>query len=158
VAFYYAFIQCYSIFLVIPSSCGVLSWLYLRPYSIAFAIVICLWGIVFVEYWKKQEIDLSIRWQVKGVGALKVNRVQYMWEKEVVDPTTGEVTKVFPAHKRLLRQLLFLPFAALAGLALGTLLVVIFVLEALVSDVYEGDLNEYWVLRGLTSKLEIAAH
>lgn len=149
VAFYYAFIQCYSIFLIIPSACGVLSWLYLPPYSITFAFIICLWSIVFVEYWKKQEIDLSIRWEVKGVGALKVNRIQYTWEQEVADPTTGEIKKTFPAHKRLLRQLLFLPFAALAGLALGTVLVAIFVLEALLSDVYEGDLKDYWVQHGL---------
>lgn len=144
-AFYYAFIQRYSLFLLVPTLCGALFWFYSRPYSITFGIINCLWGIGFTEYWKKQEIDLSIRWNVRGVGALKVNRVEYKWEKEVVNPTTGEIQKVFPAHKRLLRQLLFLPFAALAGIALGTVLVFIFVMEALISDVYDGEHKEYWV-------------
>jgi anoctamin-10 len=68
---------------------------------------------VFVEYWKREEADLSIRWDVKGVGELKVNRPQYVWEREELDTVTGEVKRIFPTHKRILRQLWFLPFAAL---------------------------------------------
>lgn len=145
VAFYYAFIQAYSLFLIIPATCGFLFWLFSQPYSAAFGAVVCLWGIVFVEWWKWKEVDLSIRWNVKGVGSLKVNRVQYTWDKEEVDPVTGDVKKIFPVHKRLMRQLLFLPFAALAGLALGGVLVVTFFAEAVISDVYGGDLKSYWV-------------
>lgn len=44
-----------------------------------------------------------------------------------------------------MRQLLFLPFAALAGLALGGMLVVTFFIEAIISDVYGSQLEEYWV-------------
>ena len=100
---------------------------------------------MFVEWWKRQETDLSIRWDVKGVGALKVNRVQYAWEREETDPITGETSKTFPAHKRAARQLLFLPFAALAGLALSSVLVVTFLAEAIISDVYGEELAGYWV-------------
>ena len=105
VAFYYAFIQCYSIFLIAPTACGILTWLFSGPYSPSFAIFVCLWGILFVEYWKREEIDLSIRWDVRGVGELKVNRPQYVWEREETDPVTGEVKRIFPTHKRVLRQL-----------------------------------------------------
>lgn len=145
VAFYYAFIQCYSIFLIIPTICGTLTWLFSGPYSSAFAVFTCLWGIVFVEYWKRQEIDLSIRWDVRGVGGIKVNRPQYVWEREEVDSVTGELKRVFPTHKRILRQLWFLPFAALAGVVLGTVLLVTFALEALMSDVYGSVLEDRWV-------------
>jgi hypothetical protein len=100
---------------------------------------------VFVEWWKKQETDLSIRWNVQGVGVLKVNRVQYSWEKEEMDLITGEVKKISPAHKRLARQLLFLPFAALAALVLSIVLVVTFLIEAIISDVYGEELANYWV-------------
>lgn len=110
-----------------------------------FGIVTCIWSIVFVEWWKRQETDLSIRWDVKGVGALKVNRVQYAWEKEEPDPITGEVRRIFPARKRAARQLLFLPFAALAGLALSSVLMVTFLAEAIISDVYGEELASYWV-------------
>lgn len=145
VAFYYAFIQCYSLFLVVPTACGAITWLFSGPYSSAFAIFTCLWGVLFVEYWKREEIDLSIRWDVRGVGELKVNRPQYVWEREEVDPVTGQVHRIFPTRKRILRQLWFLPFALLAGLALGTVLLITFALEALMSDVYGGLLEDRWV-------------
>jgi anoctamin-10 len=153
VAFYYAFIQCYSIFLIAPTACGILAWLFSGPYSPSFAIFTCLWGILFVEYWKREEVDLSIRWDVRGVGELKVNRPQYVWEREETDPVTGEVKRIFPTHKRVLRQLWFLPFAALAGLALGTVLLVTFALEALMSDVYGKLLEERWYLQYLPTIL-----
>ncbi|KAG9516607.1 putative plasma membrane stress response protein, partial [Aureobasidium melanogenum] len=153
VAFYYAFIQAYSLFLIVPASCGTLFWLFSKPYSIAFGAVICVWSITFVEWWKKQELELSIRWNVRGVGALKVNRVQYIWEKDEMDPVTGEVKKVFPTHKRLARQLLFLPFAALAGLALSSVLVVTFLIEAMISDVYGEALASYWAIQYLPTIL-----
>ncbi|OGM44725.1 plasma membrane stress response protein (Ist2) [Aspergillus bombycis] len=143
VAYYFAFIQCYSTFLVFPAAWGVFTWLYLGPYSITSAVVNCLWCIVFVEYWKIRETDLSLRWNVRGVGALKVNRPQYIWDKEVRDSVTGETVRVFPAHKQFLRQLLLLPFASIASLALGSLIVVTFAMEILIGEVYTGPFKEY---------------
>lgn len=146
VAFYYAFIQSYSLFLLVPSAIGILFWIFSGLYSPSFSCMICLWGIVFVEYWKRSEIDLSIRWDVRGIGELKVNRPQYVWDKEILDANTGKTHRVFSTRKRLARQLLFLPFALLAGLVLGTALVATFVLEALISDVYKDTLADRWVI------------
>ncbi|KAB8237131.1 anoctamin family protein [Aspergillus alliaceus] len=143
VAYYFAFIQCYSTFLVFPAVWGVFSWLYLGPYSIASAFVNCLWSIVFVEYWKIRETDLSLRWNVKGVGVLKVNRPKYVWDKEVRDSVTGEIVRVFPAHKQFMRQMLLLPFATIASIALGSLIVVTFVMEIFISEVYTGPFKDY---------------
>ncbi|KAG9565461.1 putative plasma membrane stress response protein, partial [Aureobasidium melanogenum] len=153
VAFYYAFIQAYSLFLIVPASCGTLFWLFSRPYSIAFGAVLCVWSITFVEWWKRQELELSIRWKVKGVDALKVNRVQYTWEKEETDPITGETKKIFSTRKRLARQLWFVPFAALASLALSSVLVVTFLIEAMISDVYGEALASYWAIQYLPTIL-----
>ncbi|KAK6004902.1 hypothetical protein QM012_007681 [Aureobasidium pullulans] len=153
VAFYYAFIQAYSLFLIVPASCGTMFWLLSKPYSIAFGAVVCIWSITFVEWWKRQELDLGIRWGVKGVHALKVNRVQYTWEKEETDLITGEVKKIFPTHKRLARQLLFLPFAAFSSFALSSVLVVTFLAEAMISDVYGEALASYWALKYLPTIL-----
>lgn len=147
VAFYYAFIQAYSIFLLVPSTLGVLWYFLVGSYSISFGTMVGLWSIVFVEYWRRQETDLALRWDVKGVQELKVNRPQYVWDKEYVDPTTGEKVRSFSKHSRLLRQALFVPFALLAGIALGTVLVASFLLEAYMTDVYGGPFKEYWVRR-----------
>ncbi|KAL2818684.1 calcium-activated chloride channel-domain-containing protein [Aspergillus granulosus] len=143
VAFYFAFIQSYSSFLVFPAGWGIVSWWYWGSYSIPFAIGNCLWAIVFVEYWKIRETDLALRWQVNGVGVLKVTRAKYVWEKEIRDPNTGEIVQYFSPYRQFLRQLLLVPFASVASLALGGLIVVTFVLEVFISEVYTGSLKGY---------------
>ncbi|KAL5340954.1 calcium-activated chloride channel-domain-containing protein [Aspergillus crustosus] len=143
VAFYFAFIQSYSSFLVFPAAWGAVTWWYFGSYSITFAVGNCLWAIVFVEYWKIRQTDLSLRWEVNGVGALKVSRNQYVFDREVRDPITGEVSQVFSPYRQFLRQLLLIPFASIASLALGSLIVVTFVLEVFISEVYVGSLKGY---------------
>ncbi|KAJ5452486.1 Anoctamin/TMEM 16 [Penicillium cf. griseofulvum] len=143
VAFYYAFIHCYSLFLVVPAALGILGWLYLGPYSIVYGAVLCAWCIVFVEYWKIREADLSQRWDVKGVGRLKVNRRQYVWEKEVKDSISGQVKQVFPSWKQFTRQLLLVPFASVTSVALGALIVASFASEVFISEVYDGPFKGY---------------
>lgn len=143
VAFYFAFIQSYSSFLVFPAVWGTVTWWYLGPYSITFAIGNCLWAMVFVEYWKIREKDLSLRWEVKGVGALKVTRTQYIWEKEVKDPITGQTVQVFSPYRQFLRQLLLVPFASVAAAALGGLIVITFAMEVFISEVYTGSFQGY---------------
>ena len=97
-----------------------------------------LWCVTFVEYWKRQEIDLGVRWGVKGVAGIQQKRREFQHEKEVRDPVTGETIQVFPATKRLSRQLLQVPFALLAVLALGTLIATCFGIEIFLSEVYNG--------------------
>lgn len=143
VAFYYAFIHCYSSFLVFPAIWGIFCWFYFGSYSIAFGVVNCVWCMVFVEYWKIREMDLSDRWDVTDVGTLKVNRIQYIGDQESIDPITGEVCKSFSARKQFLRQMLLIPFASAAAFALGSLIVVTFAMEVFISEIYDGAMKTY---------------
>ena len=93
---------------------------------------------MFIEYWKRQEVDLGVRWGVKGVSAIQEKRREFQHEKEIKDPITGETLQVFPATKRLYRQLLQLPFAVLASLALGVIIATCFGIEIFLSEVYSG--------------------
>ena len=144
-AFYFAFTQSYSAFLTFPAVLGVLCWLYYGSYSIAFALVNCIWSVVLVAYWKLKETDLSIRWGVKGVGVLKATRMEFVWDREVIDPLTGELRKVFSSRKQVLRQMLQIPFGILAGVVLGLLVVATFAMEVLISEMYQGPFKTYLV-------------
>jgi predicted outer membrane lipoprotein len=117
---------------------GFSSWVLLGHFSATYAVVNALWSVVFLEYWKRQELDLSLRWGVKGVSAIQQKRREFQHEKEVTDPITGEKLQVFPATKRLSRQVLQIPFAALAILLLGTLIATCFGIEIFISEVYKG--------------------
>ncbi|KAF2090717.1 hypothetical protein K490DRAFT_71072 [Saccharata proteae CBS 121410] len=144
VAFYFAFLQTYIVSLLFPAITGLFAWLYLPHYSLVYAIIISVWCIFFLEYWKLKEIDLSLRWNVKGVGSLKVNRPSFRYEKEILDTTTGEVKKHFPVWKHVARHTLQVPFTIAAVLVLGTLITFVFTIEIFISEVYNGPLKTYW--------------
>ncbi|RPA91933.1 DUF590-domain-containing protein [Choiromyces venosus 120613-1] len=145
IAFYFAFLQSYLSFLVIAAAIGVGAYILLPQYSPVFAISNCLWSVIFVEYWKRQEVDLAVRWSVRNVSQLQNKRAQFIHEKEVEDPVTGEVVKFFPAWKRLLRQILQIPFALGASCMLSALYAVVFAIEILLSEVYTGPLKSVLV-------------
>jgi len=145
IAFYFAFTQSYFQFLLFPAAFGFSSWVLLGHFSSVYGIVNSLWCVVFIEYWKRQEVDLGVRWGVKGVSAIQEKRRDFQYEKEVKDPVTGETVQIFPATKRLGRQLLQVPFALLASLALGTIIATCFGIEIFLSEVYNGPFKGYLV-------------
>ncbi|KAH6838589.1 calcium-activated chloride channel-domain-containing protein [Chaetomium sp. MPI-CAGE-AT-0009] len=84
-----------------------------------------------------KQIDLSIRWDVKGVGTVKVNRPQFRWERIVVD-STGRKRHYVSRRKQVLRQLVQIPVMAVATLVLSLIILGVFALETLVSEGYNG--------------------
>ena len=145
VGFYFAFLQSYFRFLLFPAAFGFSCWLLLGSFSIIYTVVNCLWGVIFIEYWKRQEEDLSCRWQTKGVSVVKSKRREFKPEREVQDQITGEVRGVFPATLRLQRQLLQVPFALVSAVALGAIIATCFAIEIFISEVYTGPLKSYLV-------------
>jgi anoctamin-10 len=143
-AFYFAFIQTYFRSLFFPCAAGIFAWAFLSKYSLFFALVIGIWCTVFLEYWKIKQTDLAIRWDVRGVGDLKVNRPQFRYEKEVVD-SAGRVRHYFPRWKRILRQLVVVPFVLVSTILLGMLIALVFVVETYISEAYEGPYKFYLV-------------
>lgn len=145
IAFYFAFLQSYFQFLIFPAAFGFGAWLLLGQFSWFYAIVNCLWSVVFFEYWKKKEVDLAVQWGVRGVSKIQHPRTQFQFEREATDPVTGEIVKVFSPFKRLQRQLLQVPFALACLLVLGGLIVTCFSIEIFISEVYNGPFKQYLV-------------
>lgn len=138
IAFYFAFTQSYFTFLIFPAVFGFSSWMLLGHFSPVYAVINALWCIVFTEYWKHQEVDLGIRWGVRGVSRIDTKRKDFQYEKEIIDPVTGERIQIFPATTRLQRQLLQVPFALGAACVLGSLIATCFGIEIFISEVYDG--------------------
>lgn len=132
-------------FLTAPAAVGFSTWLLLPHFSSIYAIFATLWCVVFVEYWKHQEQDLAVRWGVRGVSSIDTKRREFAHEKEMTDPVSGETVQIFPATKRLQRQLLQIPFALGAVLVLGSLIATAFGIEIFISEVYDGPLKNVLV-------------
>lgn len=145
IAFYFTFLQTYLIFLVFPAAFGFAAWVLLGNFSSIYAVASCIWSVVFIEYWRKQETDLRIRWACSGVSAIQAKRTEFEPTRERRDPVTGETIKDFPKMTRLARQLLQIPFALLASLALGGLIAICFGIEIFISEVYSGPLKSVLV-------------
>ncbi|KAJ4376447.1 hypothetical protein N0V83_001731 [Neocucurbitaria cava] len=145
IAFYFAFTQSYFTFLVFPAAFGFAAWLFLGSFSPIYGIVSAVWCTVFTEYWKQQEVDLGIRWGVKGVSKIDIKRKEFQHEKTVTDPITGEQVGFFSASKRFQRQLLQIPFALIAALSLGAVIATCFGIEVFISEVYNGPLKSVLV-------------
>ncbi|KAG4412738.1 hypothetical protein IFR04_014135 [Cadophora malorum] len=145
IAFYFSFLQSYFLFLTFPAGFGAFSWLVLGQFSPVYAIINGLWCIVFVEYWKKQETDLAVQWGVRGVSKIQRKRPAFQHENIMTDPITGEDVKIYSPAKRLARQLLQVPFAIGASLALGSLIATCFGIEIFISEVYDGPFKTYLV-------------
>jgi anoctamin-10 len=150
VAFYFAFIQFYFRSLAFPCIAGILAWAFLPKYSLVFALSIGVWCTVFLEYWKIKQTDLAIRWNVRGVGDLKVNRPQFRYDQEIID-SAGRVRHVFPRWKRIVRQLVVIPFVLVSTLLLGVLIAFVFAIETFIGEAYDGPYKFY-----LVSMLKVA--
>jgi anoctamin-10 len=145
IAFYFAFLQSYFLFLIFPAGFGFCAWTLLGQFSPVYAIINALWGIIFIEYWKKQETDLAVQWGVRGVSKIQHKRPEFKHERVVTDPITGEEIKVYSPVKRLARQLLQVPFAIAAATVLGSLIAGCFAIEIFISEVYDGPFKAYLV-------------
>ncbi|KAJ4300413.1 hypothetical protein N0V88_003088 [Collariella sp. IMI 366227] len=143
VAFYFAFLQSYFAFLLFPAAFGAAAWLILGPFSWVYAVVNCLWSVVFFEHWKMKEVDLAVKWGVRGVSRIQHPRSQFRFEREGVDPVTGEVVKLYPPLKRLARQMLQVPFALACVCALGGVIAGCFAIEIFITEVYNGPFKQY---------------
>ena len=145
VAYYFAFLQFYFMFLIFPAVFGIFCWLFLGHFSPVYAIGNCLWAVVFVECWKRKEVDLGVSWSVHGVGAVKSKNPRFLPEKLGEDPITGELVHTFPTTKRLLRQSLQIPFGVVASVVLGALIALCFAIEIFIEEVYDGPMKSILV-------------
>ncbi|TGO63172.1 hypothetical protein BOTNAR_0104g00200 [Botryotinia narcissicola] len=143
IGFYFAFLQSYFMFLVFPAAFGFCAWVLFGQYSPIYAVVNGLWGIVYTEYWKKQETDLAVQWGVRGVSKIQHKSPDFKHEREIKDPVTGEQIKFYSPVKRLSRQLLQVPFALCAIVILGSLIATCFAIEIFISEVYNGPFKAY---------------
>lgn len=156
IGFYFAFLQSYFLFLIFPAAFGFCAWVLFGQYSPIYAIVNGLWGIVYTEYWKKQETDLAVQWGVRGVSKIQHKRPDFKHETEIQDPVTGEQIKFYSPVKRLSRQLLQVPFALCATVILGSLIATCFAIEIFISEVYDGPFKAYLVYPSIpNSRLQL---
>ena len=96
------------------------------PFSPWFALIISLWGTVFVEQWKRTSHRLRFDWDVSNFEMLECDRPQFRGSERKRNPVTNEDEWYYPIYKLYLKysvSLITLLFMV------GTLLTLINVIE-----------------------------
>lgn len=131
--------------MIFPAAFGASCWFLLGGFSPIYAIVNSIWCVIFVEWWRRQEQELAIRWGVKNVSTIEDRRKEFKAVKKVTDPVTGQNVDYFPAKMRLQRQALQFPLAIFSVLALGAIICTCYAIEIFISEVYDGPLKSVLV-------------
>ncbi|KAI6247696.1 hypothetical protein HI914_04254 [Erysiphe necator] len=144
-AFYFAFVQSYFLFLILPASFGFCAWLFLGPYSPIYAIFNGLWCIIFVENWKKKQKQLKIQWGMKDNHELEYQTRLLQGEITSHNSISGLNLKTILFLKQLLKQFLQIPYAVAAIITLGGLITICFGIEVFISEIYNGPFKKILV-------------
>ncbi|CAG8502519.1 6707_t:CDS:2, partial [Scutellospora calospora] len=109
IAYYFAFLQFYCKWLVIPSIVGIVSHFSGAKYSIPFSIFTVIWSLTFVEFWRRKEYELAVWWGVRNFSRVERRRPEFREERFITDPVTGEQVPYFSPWKRWLRRTIAAP-------------------------------------------------
>ncbi|XP_071481408.1 anoctamin-7-like [Diadema antillarum] len=68
-----------------------------------FALVICLWGTIFQELWKRKRVRLAYEWDVDDYDMSEPDRPEFYGTKERPDPVSDLPDWYYPFYRRFLK-------------------------------------------------------
>lgn len=132
VAFYFAWLEFYTRWLVLPALGGLflfIAQLYHGSldisYAPVFSLCMALWSLGFLEAWKRRNAELAQRWGVLAYEAEEVTRPQFQgaWK---MDARTGEVLRVYPRWRRWGKYAVTAPIILLLIAGMLSLMMMVF--------------------------------
>ena len=137
VAFYFAFLGFYSLWLCIPTLLGLALFLSQlshtsldSPLVPFFSLLMALWSSFFIEYWRRRQSVLAVRF---GVWQLDANdeettRPEYVGQLQRHE-VTGELQRVYPTSARVKKICLSALLCFLIVAAFSTLILQLFMFQ-----------------------------
>ena len=140
VAFYFAWVQFYTKWLILPSIAGF--WLFVlqiqsgsidHPLLPFYSLFMAVWATFFLVFWRRRKHELAYRWGVLFHEDEEVPRPEFYGELRRSE-IHGEWEMYYPKWKRTLKQILSFP---ISGAWLGGILVGMVVLFNLRDNLIE---------------------
>jgi hypothetical protein len=103
IAFYFSFLETYCKALIVPSFIGLVFFIWQRSVGRVdievlpfFGVAMAVWATLFLEVWKRKQAALCSDWGMHNYEDKEGIRAEYFGDR-VRDPTSGKMTKIFPA-------------------------------------------------------------
>ena len=77
---------------------------FVSPGLFGFAIIMNIWAVLMLEYWKRKEATTAMRWGMSDFETRETDRPEYFGEL-ISSPVNGQRMVAFPTAKRTARQL-----------------------------------------------------
>lgn len=146
IAYYFAFIQTYFIWLSAPAGLGFLVYLtHSNTLTIWFSLSMLIWAVLFTEMWKRKEHELAINWGVRNYSKHEKRRTEFKGEKMIKDHVTGEDIPYISAWKLFGRRIASLPGVAVGAFLLSIIVGFVFVLQLFLHEYYNGPFHQFLV-------------
>ncbi|KAF9930111.1 hypothetical protein FBU30_000861 [Linnemannia zychae] len=142
VAYYFEFLQYYSLWLAAPTALGLIVHFFGSSFSVFYGIFVIIWATFFTETWKRREKELALMWRVQNVSRTEMRRPSFKGTTMAPDPVTGEMVPFFSPWKRWSRKMLGIPIVLGGALALTTVITTVFGIEVFLTVYYDGYLKE----------------
>ncbi|KAJ3121323.1 hypothetical protein HK100_012427 [Physocladia obscura] len=139
IAFHFAFLQFYLQALAPLAAFGAFAFLAFPQYSATYAVILCLWSVVFLAAWKKQEAGLADLWGVNFADRVDKERPEFIPDSVEIDSTSGQPILHYPFWKRwIIHAGYTLPAILIFAAAVIFVSVVILTTEVYTAEVYNG--------------------
>ncbi|KAG0246316.1 calcium-activated chloride channel-domain-containing protein [Mortierella sp. GBAus27b] len=145
VAYYFEFLQFYFQWLAAPTALGVLINFFGSPFSIFYGFCVVLWSVIFTEFWKRRQRELSLWWGVRFVSKTETRRPAFKGDTLAQDPITGEMLPFFSPWKRWSRKLAGIPVVLGGAFALAGVITIVFAIEVFFTMYYDGYLKDFLI-------------
>ncbi|KAI8618421.1 calcium-activated chloride channel-domain-containing protein [Chytriomyces sp. MP71] len=115
VAFYFAWLGFYTVWLLGPAVVGLAVFIYSlvnaftnnstayfdNALTIPFALFMSVWGTLFLRFWSRRAAALRTVWDLREVSHTESQRPEYYGTKLRKDPVTGKVVPYMPSWQKL---------------------------------------------------------
>ncbi|KAJ1976934.1 hypothetical protein H4R34_003792, partial [Dimargaris verticillata] len=142
-AIYFAFLQFYFLWLLVPAVVGVGYYALGGYYSASFAVFILAWSIAFTETWDRRQRDIATFWGTRNLATVEEVHPYFRPQGYTQDSVTGEMVAYYPVWRRWLRRCVTVPLMGVGVLGLAVIIGVLFALQTFADEHYSGPLQAY---------------
>ncbi|KAH8551004.1 calcium-activated chloride channel-domain-containing protein [Umbelopsis sp. PMI_123] len=143
-AFYFAFLQDYLLWLSIPAVMGVIAHFTLKnTFNITYGTMVMLWSVVYLEAWQRKERNLAVKWGVRNYSKHDKQHSGFATEKMVTDAITGELVPYCSPWKLFIRRAVTVPGVAVAAGGLSIVVGFVFAVEVFLHEYYNGPFHKF---------------